>query len=230
MSALRSLQIESCGLTDRFLDDYVTPSLKRKKMEEIKIGLNDFTCASIKSWMEVLDFTSLKCLSLRAITSDRLMSILCNSMQSVEECQLVEVDLSHCNLTDSCIARFALMFQHTPHLKKLILRNNSKLCIDALADVLTCCRIKGVQLEELDFLGCALTRSNKQDNDKCVESLRSLLASSKSLQSLTLSFSRQNSDPTWISSLVDVWAMGQERKRLSRQPTEYQLFLTTSSS
>lgn len=229
MSALKSLQIESCGLTDRFFDDYVAPSIKQIKTEDIGIGLNDFSPSSIKSWFEVLDFTTLKCLSLKGLTTDRLMSFLCRSIESIDECQLVEINLSHCNLTDSCIAQFALSLHHAPNLRRLVLRNNIKLGIDALADILSCCRIKGVQLEELDLLGCALSRSNTQDNSRCAESLRSLLISSKSLQRLSLSLSRHNSDPIWTSSLSDVWITAHDRG-LARQPTEFQLILTTSTS
>ncbi|XP_057368859.1 tonsoku-like protein [Daphnia carinata] len=229
MSALRSLQMESCDLTDRFLSDRISPVLKRKKLEDLSIGFNEFSSSAISSWMQVLDFSCLKSLSLQALSCDRLVNILCSSIQAVESCTLIEMDLSHCNLTDSCIERLGHVFSHTPQLKKLTLKNNNRLGIDAVADLLDCCRMKWVHIEEVDLLGCALTRSDSKDNGRCVESLRSFLAWSKSLHRLSLSFSRHKSDPTWIPFLTEVWISGHDSEVLVKQPTEHQLILTTPS-
>ena len=230
MTALQGLQIESCDLTDRFLDGHVSPSLKRRKLEEIRFGFNDFSLSAIKSWMEILDFTTLKNLSLRGLSSERLVSTLCTNIQSVEQCQLMEIDLSHCNLTDCCVEQLAITFEHTPNLKKLVLKNNMQLGIDSFAELLSSLQLKNVNIEELDLLGCVLTRSNSKDSGRCVENLRSLLSWSKSLRHLRLSFSRKNGDPTWIPSLTDVWITCHERGVIAKQLTEYQLVLTTSSS
>jgi hypothetical protein len=94
--------------------------------------------------------------------------------------------------------------------------------------LLTFSRTKCVHIKELDFFGCALTRSDTKDNERCVESLRSFLEWSKSLQKLSFSFSRQNNDPTWIPSLSDVWITGHDNGAgIVKQPTEHQLILTT---
>lgn len=227
MSALRCLQIESCDLTDRFLDDHVSPVLKRRRLEDLRIGFNEFTYSSVKSWMHVLDFSCLKYLSLQGLSNDRLVSTLCSSIQTAGVCQLSELELSHCNLTDSCVEKLVLAFDFTPDLKKISLKNNIRLGIDSVADLLTCSRTKCVHIKELDFIGCALTRSDTKDNERCVESLRSFLEWSKSLQKLSFSFSRQNNDPTWIPSLSDVWITGLDNGGIVKQPTEHQLILTT---
>ncbi|EFX69074.1 hypothetical protein DAPPUDRAFT_62661, partial [Daphnia pulex] len=227
MSALRCLQIESCDLTDRFLDDHVSPVLKRRRLEDLRIGFNEFTYSSVKSWMHVLDFSCLKYLSLQGLSNDRLVSTLCSSIQTAGVCQLSELELSHCNLTDSCVEKLILAFDFTPDLKKISIKNNIRLGIDSVADLLTFCRTKCVHIKELDFFGCALTRSDTKDNERCVESLRSFLEWSKSLQKLSFSFSRQNNDPTWIPSLSDVWITGHDNGGIVKQPTEHQLILTT---
>jgi hypothetical protein len=229
MSALRCLQIESCDLTDRFLDDHISPVLKRRRLEDLSIGFNEFTHSSIKSWMHVLDFSCLKNLSLQGLSSDRLVGILVSCIQTAGSCQLIELELSHCNLTDSCVEQLVLAFDYTPDLKKVSLKNNIRLSIDSVADLLTIFRSKCVHIKELDFFGCALTRSDSKDNERCVESLRSLLEWSKSLQRLSFSFSRQNSDPTWIPSLSDVWITGHDNGGIVKQLTEHQLILITPS-
>lgn len=230
MSALRGLQLESCDLTDRFLNDRISPVLKRKQLEELSIGFNAFTSSAIKSWMEVLDFSCLKYLSLQGLPCDRLVNILCSGIQAVEGCPLMEMDLSHCNLTDSCVEKLVHVLNHTPQLRKLTFKNNDKLGIDAVADLLTYCRLQCVHIKEIDLLGCALTRSDSKDNDRCVKSLRSFLTWSKSLHQLRLSFSRHKSDPTWIPSLTEVWNAGHDSNMLVKQPTEHQLILTSPSS
>ncbi len=227
MSALRCLQIESCDLTDRFLDDHISPVLKRRRLEDLRIGLNEFTTSSIQSWMHVLDFSCLKYLSLQGLSSERLVSILVSNIQTAGCCQLIELELSHCNLTDSCVEQLVLVFDYTPDLKKIVLKNNNRLSIDSVANLLTFCRTKCVLIKELDFFGCALTRSDSMDNERCVESLRSFLVWSKSLQSLSFSFSRQKSDPTWIPSLSDVWIRGHDNGGVVKQPTVHQLILLT---
>lgn len=208
----------------------MSPAIKRRKLEELAIGFNDFTPAAMKSWMEVLDFTALKNLSLRGLSSERLIGVLCNSIRANEECQITEIDLSHCNLTDSCIDQFVITFDHIPNMKKLVLKNNVQFSIDVLANLLSNFRLKNVHIQELDLLGCALNRSNTSDNGSCVDNLRAFLSWSKSLRHLSLSFSRQKSDSTWIPSLTDIWIMSHGREVIAKQPTEHQLILTTSSS
>lgn len=230
MCALRSLDVESCDLTDRFLDGNLLSLLKRKKMEDLRIGMNDFSPAAMRSWMEVFDWPTIQTLSLKGIPSERLMNILCSSLQTIEGCELSEIDLSHCHLTDLCVHQLTQIFSSLPRLKKLILKNNNKLGIDALDDLLVCFRLHGIHIEELDLLGCILTRSTIRDNDRCIDSLRSLLAWSKSLQRLCLSFSRQTNDPSWIPSFIEVWKTRQDRETFVRQPTDYQLLLTVSST
>lgn len=225
MTALRGLLVESCDLTDRFWDANISSVLKRKRLEQIGIGFNDFTPGVIKSSIEALDFSTLKLISLKALPSDRLVTYLCNSIQAVEESQLTEVDLSHCHLKDACISQLSLVLNHTPYLRRLVLKNNIGLSIGVVADLISSCRMKGVRIEELDLLGCSLAQSSTDDIDRCAESLRSFLTWSKSLIRVSLSFNRQ-CDYTSISLMSEAWKSG-HCNGVARQPTEHQLILST---
>ena len=119
-TSLRILQIESCDLTDQFLDDHISPTLRRKKLEEAVIGWNEWSPAAVRTWMEVLDLSSLKRFSLVAPTAERVINSVTSCIQSTDDCQLVELDLSHCNMTEFCVDQLTESFDKLPRIKKVI--------------------------------------------------------------------------------------------------------------
>lgn len=235
-TSLTSLRLESCDLTDAFLDNHIRPLLRRKQLEEVAIGWNEWSSSATRSWLlDVLDFSSLHRLSLIGGNcgvgeKSVVVNALSAAVQSVDSCRLVKLDLSHCRLTDVCVNQLSQCFEWTPHFKKLILKNNAQLGTDSLSALLIQCREKRILLEELDMLGCALSRSSSSPElpMPCVGALRSFLEWSKSLRVLSLSFSRRRSDPSWINCLADVWLFAHGPEAVSVQPTDYQLLLTIS--
>ena len=226
-SSISSLRLESCDLTDGFLDDHIKPILKRRQLEEMAIGWNDWSTTAVKSWLDVLDLSALKRLSL--IGTNKVVGALVTCIQAIDSCGIVELDLSHCQLTDSCVDQLAQSLDSMPQLKKLVLKNNSRLSVDSFIKLLNICRSKCVHLKELDLLGCVLIRSGDESvDDPCVHALQAFLAWSKSLTKLSLSFSRRRSDSTWINSLTDIWLTAHGHDAVAVQPTEHQLILTLS--
>lgn len=236
-TALSSLKLESCDLTDAFLDNHIRPVLRRRQLDEISIGFNDWSSTTIRTWLlDVLDFSSLKRLSLTGSTveSSVVVSSLAAAIQSVDSCRLAELNLSHCRLTDACIDQLTLSFDELLQLKKIVLKNNTQLSVDSFCTIMTRCQTKGIQLEELDLLGCALTRrvpadpSTLRDLDDCVCSLRSFLSWSKSLRILNISFSRRGNVASWVNGLTDEWLTAHGPEAVAVQPTDHQLLLTFS--
>ena len=109
-----------------------------------------------------------------------------------------------------------------------MLRNNPRLGVNALTKLLTSCVTKNVHLEELDFVGCPLVRRAGSQLDLCLGSLESLLAWSKSLRKLSVSFGRQSNDPLWINAWADIWIAAHGQDAIAEQPTQRHLILTFS--
>ena len=227
-TTLRILHLESCDLTDSFLDNHISPTLKRKKLEEVAIGWNEWSPAAVRTWLELLDLASLKRFSLVAPTAERVINSVTSCIQSTEDCQLIELDLSHCNMTEFCVDQLTQVFDRLPRFKKLILKNNPRLGVNALTKLLTGFLTKHIHLEELNFLGCPLVRRTGAEPDHCLESLESLLAWSKSLKKLSISFGRQSNDPVWINAWADIWIAAHGHDAIAEQPTPRQLLLTFS--
>ena len=226
MPSLRSLAVEACGLADGFLANRLLQSSGWKRMEDIRIGMNEFSPTGVKSLIDSIDFSTIRTLSLAGINSGRLLD---GRLETAESCGLIDIDLSDCGLTDSCVKTLARSLSKLRNLKRISFRNNIRLGIDALDELLCQFRWHDIHVEEIDLSGCLLRRSASLDNGRCVESLRMLLARSPSLRKLAMSFSRSDADPAWIDSFVDVWTSGQVGREIGvRRITDYHLILTAS--
>ena len=227
---LHTLEIESCCLTDHFIEGHqLVSSLKRTAIVEAAIGYNDWSAQSIKTWLELLNPQSLKRLSLVGAYCDGFMPILTSSIRLVQDCPIQHLDLSHCNLNDDSFEQLISSLGRLAHLKKLIFRNNSKLHVSAVADLLTRCQGYAIRIEEIDFSGCCFSQRSADASDiRCVEALRSFLCWSKSLHRFALSFTRCQSDSTIILSLTNVWLDMFRNNAVVNQVTPHQLLLTVS--
>lgn len=228
---LHTLEMESCCLTDHFIEGHqLVSSLKRTAIVEVSIGCNDWSAQAVKTWLQLLDLRSLKRLSLVDAHCDGVVAALTSSIRLVQDCPLHHLDLSHCNLNDDNFERLVSSLGQLMHLKKLIFRNNPKLHVDVVAGLLTRCQGYAIRIEELDFSGCCFTHWSADVSDvRCVEALRSFLSWSRSLHRLALSFSRRQNDSSFISSLTDVWQEMFRSNAVISQITPHQLLLTVSS-
>ena len=197
---------------------------------EVSIGCNEWSAQAVKIWLQLLDLKSLKRLSLIATHCDGVMPALMSSIRSVQDCPLHHLDLSHCNLNGDSFGQLVSSLGQLTHLKKLVFKNNAKLHLGVVADLLTRCQGYAIRIEELDFSGCCFALSSVDASDvHCVEALRSFLSWSKSLRHLCLSFSRSQSDSSCISSLTNVWLEMFHSNAVVSQPTPHQLILTVSA-
>ena len=224
MTSLVALSLESCSLTDRFLDNHVTSAVRRSRLDDVQLGWNEWSTQALKTWLQdALVPARLKRISLAAPASDRAANVLAHSLVSAERCALQRVDLSHCQLTDAGVQQLACTFSKTPLLKTLILRNNPQLSTESLVEILNYSQAHLVSLEQLDLSGCSLRWASSQPG--IVQVLESYLSWSKHLRCLSLSFGRTKFDATVIASLTLLWTSVYGGEAVVRHPTPHQLIL-----
>jgi hypothetical protein len=227
LTSLNNMQIESCGLTDRFLDDHILSVVRRMRLKKVAIGWNEWSTQSLSSWLRVLDISQLNRLSVAAPLSDRVANVLVSCISLMDRCALHHLDLSNCNLTDASLRAMADVFHKMPQLKALVLRNNPGLSLDILVEILNCSQRQSVYLEELDLLGCCLS-DGSSGSSEVADVVRSYLSWSRTLRLLSLSFSQSSSVTELVPSLTDVWTLMHPSDGIVRRPTAHQLVLSLS--
>ena len=126
MPSLEKLEIESCGLTERFFDERMSTVIRNSVIQDLSIGWNDWSARSLELWLKPVNLKKIKRLSLVAVTCDAMLQVLISGIHSTEYCSVTDLDLSHCRLTDSNIEDLTGVFAILSQLKKLTLRNNQE--------------------------------------------------------------------------------------------------------
>ena len=228
LTSLNNMQIESCGLTDRFLGDHILSVVRRMRLKKVAIGWNEWSTQSLTSWLQVLDMSQLSRLSVAAPLSDRAANVLVTCISLMDRCALHHLDLSNCNLTDASLRAMTDVFHKMPQLKVLVFRNNPGLSLDILVEILNCLQRQSVYLEELDLLGCCLSSDGSSGSSDVADVVRSYLWWSRTLRLLSLSFSHSSSVTELIPRLTDVWTLMHPSDGIVRRPTAHQLLLSLS--
>lgn len=227
LPSLRALFVEACELTDRALDGQLSIVLKIKQLTEFGIGWNSLQY-KLKPWVEAMDLSRVERLSLSGLQNCKTVSVLVTCLQVTGKSGIFELDLSNCNITESCISALTDSFDRLLCLKRLVLKNNPKLQISSLLSLLSACRRNSIYIEDIDLTGCALECASV-DSDPG-EALQSFLVWSTCLHRLALSFHPRKSDPSWIQSIIDAWTMRHNGDGQSKRMTDHCIILSTSKS
>lgn len=227
LPSLRGLFIEACELTDRSLESQLSAVLRTRALTQIGIGWNSLQY-KLKPWLETFDWTRLERLSLKGLQNSKTVNIFITCLQATERTQIAELDLSNCSVTESCVRALSEAIHRLPVLKRLILKNNIKLQINALELILAACQTNCIYIEEIDLTGCALGYATP-DSDPAA-ALQLFLDWSTSLHRLSLSFNPRRSDARWIPSITDTWSTGHSGDCQASRVTEHHLILSTCKS